>query len=61
MSDYKEMERIAGKHGYYIIYQKKGGVFSSTEYVVKKPDGSYSGTFSGLDKAVDYVNEKIGR
>jgi hypothetical protein len=61
MSDYKEMEKIAGRHGYYTVYQKKGGMLSEASYVVKKPDGSYSGTFDTFREAVDYAESKAGK
>lgn len=61
MSSHEEMERIPGKHGYFIVYKIDGGLFGSSKYFVKKPDGSSSGTFDSFSAAVRYAEEKAGK
>lgn len=60
MSDYEELEQFYGKHRSYSDLKKSGGVFGSSTYIVKSSSGD-TGTFERLKKAVEWVQQEVGR
>jgi len=63
MADYKEIERVHGKHHTYSVREKPGGVFSSPTYYVfdNDTDKVISGSFSSRADAVDWAKKKAER
>ena len=58
MSDDTVVETVYGKHHKYEIVKKPGGVFSSTEYVIRRDGKHFKGPYKSLSDAVETAKEQ---
>jgi hypothetical protein len=58
MSDDEVMETVYGKHHKYTVVKKRGGVFTSNEYVIRRDGKPHKGPYKSLSDAVEAAQEE---
>ena len=58
MSDNEIVEVVYGKHHKYTVIRKPGGVFTSTEYWIRRDGNPYKGPYKALNDAVAAANRE---